>query len=336
MEKMPTYTCEKCARTFSQKSHYTSHQNKKIDCSTKTAIKKIAQKIVDKEKEEEELKDKKEFNIEDFKLFETAHYFPRDQSLFVLMATLNESFDGVINKMYDNNICNTDDIIILEEGVELIYIYCLNIIRFTHNDIKYFPVCLYRNCNSKFFINCKENYRPKSITLNSNGFKKLRNMTIPINKHLKDIMTECYPYLHSFSIDKFILEEIPNIVDNPYELLLSQYPDTDGIIHILDEKQYLSVSKDMNDIIILEEGVEVNLIDRNENCICLSGVDLKYLPLYALHNTRVNIIFPNNDNNDKKDIKVITFNYDTSSKLISNFIQNSIKFENGVAIRLNK
>jgi hypothetical protein len=49
-EKMPIYTCEKCARTFSQKSHYTSHQNKKIDCSSTTAINTVVQKLVDKEK----------------------------------------------------------------------------------------------------------------------------------------------------------------------------------------------------------------------------------------------------------------------------------------------
>jgi hypothetical protein len=50
-ENMPkTYACEKCARTFSQKSHYTAHQNKKNDCLQTTAIKSIAQKIVDDEK----------------------------------------------------------------------------------------------------------------------------------------------------------------------------------------------------------------------------------------------------------------------------------------------
>lgn len=49
-ENMPKYTCEKCARTFSQKSHYTAHKNKKNDCSSTTAIKTIAHRIVDDEK----------------------------------------------------------------------------------------------------------------------------------------------------------------------------------------------------------------------------------------------------------------------------------------------
>lgn len=48
--EMPTYTCEKCARTFSQKSHYLAHQNKKNDCGSTTAVKELAQKIVETEK----------------------------------------------------------------------------------------------------------------------------------------------------------------------------------------------------------------------------------------------------------------------------------------------
>jgi hypothetical protein len=49
-EEMPKYTCEKCAHIFSQKSHYTAHQNKKIDCSSTTAIKSVVQKLADDEK----------------------------------------------------------------------------------------------------------------------------------------------------------------------------------------------------------------------------------------------------------------------------------------------
>jgi hypothetical protein len=132
-------------------------------------------------------------------------------------------------------------------------------------------------------------------------------------------------------MDDFILQEVPNLVDNPYELLLSEYPDTEGIIHILDHKQYSSVSKDMNDVIILEEDVEVILTDRNENRICLTVSDLNYVPLYALRNMRVSIIC-----NEDKNIKVITFNYEISSKIVTNFTQDSVKFENGVAHRLKK
>lgn len=33
-----TYTCEKCAKVFKQKSHYTDHQNRKNDCSLSTKL----------------------------------------------------------------------------------------------------------------------------------------------------------------------------------------------------------------------------------------------------------------------------------------------------------
>jgi hypothetical protein len=323
---MTTYTCEKCARTFSQKSHYNAHQNKKIDCATKSAIKKIAQKIVDQEKEEEEeVKDKEDFKFEDLKLFEITHYFPRDRSLHILMATLKEEFDGVINRIYDGVVSDLDDIVILEEGDELIYNDNVNIVRYTCKDIKYFPTFCFRG--GKFYINHKGNY-VKSITINTKVLKKIRNMKFPLKPLVFDV--RC-PYPISFNMDDFILQEVPNLVDNPYELLLSEYPDIEGIIHTLDHKQYSSVSKDMNDVIILEEDIEVILTDRNENRICLTVSDLKYVPLYALRNTRVSIIC-----NKDKNIKVITFNYEISSKIVTNFTQDSVKFENGVAYCLKK
>lgn len=126
----------------------------------------------------------------------------------------------------------------------------------------------------------------------------------------------------------FILKEVLNIVDNPYELLLYKYPYVNGIVHLLDPKQYSSISKDMNDIIILEEGIEVILTDRNQCQIYLTIEDLKYVPLYALRNTRVSI-----NTKNKKDIKVITFNAYNASILITNFTENLIKFEDGVAYR---
>lgn len=38
---MPQYTCEKCAKVFKQKSHYTDHISKKNDCSKTTGINEI-------------------------------------------------------------------------------------------------------------------------------------------------------------------------------------------------------------------------------------------------------------------------------------------------------
>ena len=38
---MPSYTCEKCARVFKQKSGYTDHLAKKTDCANTTAINQV-------------------------------------------------------------------------------------------------------------------------------------------------------------------------------------------------------------------------------------------------------------------------------------------------------
>ena len=43
---MPTYTCEKCARVFQQKSGFDAHMNKKKDCSITTAIAAIVHTVV--------------------------------------------------------------------------------------------------------------------------------------------------------------------------------------------------------------------------------------------------------------------------------------------------
>jgi len=45
---MPTYTCEKCARVFKQKSGYKDHIEKKIDCSKSTIINEVIEAKVEK------------------------------------------------------------------------------------------------------------------------------------------------------------------------------------------------------------------------------------------------------------------------------------------------
>ena len=44
---MKTYTCDKCAKVFKQKSGYTDHMNKKIDCSGSTVINEVIEKKVE-------------------------------------------------------------------------------------------------------------------------------------------------------------------------------------------------------------------------------------------------------------------------------------------------
>lgn len=50
---MPTYTCERCARVFKQKSGYTDHMAKKVDCISTTALSNIIETtVVEKIREE--------------------------------------------------------------------------------------------------------------------------------------------------------------------------------------------------------------------------------------------------------------------------------------------
>lgn len=55
------------------------------------------------------------------------------------MATLKEEYDGVMNRITDGVVSNMDDIVILDEGDELIYSDNVNIVRYTCKDMKYFP-----------------------------------------------------------------------------------------------------------------------------------------------------------------------------------------------------
>ena len=44
---MPKYTCERCLKEFSQKSHYTKHQNKKLPCQdNKGKIEEVVENII--------------------------------------------------------------------------------------------------------------------------------------------------------------------------------------------------------------------------------------------------------------------------------------------------
>ena len=44
---MPKYTCERCLKEFSQKSHFDKHQNKKLPCQdNKGKVEKIVENII--------------------------------------------------------------------------------------------------------------------------------------------------------------------------------------------------------------------------------------------------------------------------------------------------
>ena len=44
---MPTYTCERCLKEFSQKSHYNAHLKRKTPCqNNKSKIEEVIEKMV--------------------------------------------------------------------------------------------------------------------------------------------------------------------------------------------------------------------------------------------------------------------------------------------------
>jgi type I restriction enzyme S subunit len=61
---MPTYTCEKCARIFKQKSGYKDHMKKKIDCTAVTAIAPILEEMKEMKREIQEMKHQAEITQE--------------------------------------------------------------------------------------------------------------------------------------------------------------------------------------------------------------------------------------------------------------------------------
>ena len=72
---MPTYTCEKCARVFKQKSGYTDHMKKKIDCAAATAITPILEEIKEIKREMQGIKQYVEITKETLPgFFEDLHY----------------------------------------------------------------------------------------------------------------------------------------------------------------------------------------------------------------------------------------------------------------------
>ena len=71
---MPTYTCEKCARIFKQKSGYNDHMKKKIDCTAVTAIAPILEEMKEMKREIQEMKHQTEITKETLpQFFEDLH-----------------------------------------------------------------------------------------------------------------------------------------------------------------------------------------------------------------------------------------------------------------------
>lgn len=112
---MTKYTCEKCGKTFSQKSHYTNHLNKKFPCVKESKIKEFIDKAV-----EEKIKNVSNLTkIENFQCFIketkilTENGYKNIEDILLTDKILNDKgiFQNILklqNKIYKNDLYDLD------------------------------------------------------------------------------------------------------------------------------------------------------------------------------------------------------------------------------------
>lgn len=311
--EMPTYTCEKCARTFSQKSHYNAHQNKKFDCSAQTNI-SVAKALIEKEEIKE--MNEKYFDIKDYKLYELSDFMSyafniTSQNIVNAMAYMNYSqstkYDGFI--FYTNfqhgkyNISEGNnrlyyDILILEPEITLtIYDVYNNKYKFTEKDIKYFP--LLQIDNYKYRVEVYSENPIKIITFTNDIRRKImqtkfhsNNSTIEFIKQLNHFYNLNIK-LCSFSdfVENLQLTEMGETLTEIETFSLASTNDEekkDGFSHPI------SHINPFVDIIILNESVSAVIYQRTGTFLEITINDMKYLPVYLLKDTIVKLVLKDN------------------------------------------
>lgn len=326
VRKMPTYTCEKCARTFSQKSHYTAHQKKKYDCSTQTNM-AVAKAIIEKE-EMKEMNDKY-FDISDYKLYELPNFMSyafdlTDNSIINAMAYIeyeqsNKSYDGIIFytnfkqkgkcSIREGNYRLCHDILILEEGDTLCLSHGINKFQFTEKDIKYFPLLFvysmgveilsqnpvkiisFTNANKRKVLQTKFHTNNSMIQFNIDRVGHTLNIKLPE-------FSEFVNNLHLIEMGEMLSEsETLSMLTSSSDDEKKEY---DGFSHPIvcnDNLDDVIVGRFV-DVIILNEFVNVILQSRTKERIELSVNDIKYVPIYLLKDTMVSLVY--------KDVAVVT------------------------------
>jgi len=346
---MPTYTCEKCARTFSQKSHYTAHQNKKFDCSVQTNI-SVAKEIIEKE----ELKEMNEkyFDAKEYKLYEITDFlsyafditYKNIVNAMAYMSLRNlECYEGCYEGFifYTNfqqgskyNVCEGDnrlyyDILILEPGITLIiYDVYNNKYEFTEKDIKYFPllqVDIYKNR-----VEILSENPVKIISFTNDVRRKIMQTKFYSNNSIIEFNKERYSYILNIKLPLFSnfvenlrlteMKEMSEIMKMNETLIFSWSDKYDGFSDVISNISDISDTlinpfNNTIDIIVLNEFVTAVLSHKNGTSIELTINDTKYIPLYLLKDTIVKLVFKE-DKEDKK-VKVIIFFKKLKEKVIT-------------------
>jgi len=126
---MTKYTCERCLKEFSQKSHYTKHQNKKIPCQdNKGKIEEVVENIINKELISN--------NIENI-----------TQTMETTMPKITTSNYNTIKQYYDDNL-NKDKKLVVTTNDEPTPITCVE------EMISKIPESFWKNKNIKILDPC--------------------------------------------------------------------------------------------------------------------------------------------------------------------------------------
>ena len=355
ISEMTNYTCPKCARVFSQKSHYTSHQKKKIDCSNKTNI-EIVKSII-KNIEEDEKKEKY-FDINDYKLLELPSFIPSSiissETLFKIMAYSDAYMDECHGISFYVNVQYIDegkfrrpafgpyDILVLEKDAIISLSKNGDVHQFTEKDIKYFPMHMFFNYN----IDIISKNPVKIIALKNRFAKAAKLLKYHTNNesihfdHLNNgerIGIIRPPYFDPSNFN-FIEIEKPLSTDEIFSILAEDSKDNkdnkDGFIHpIVINNIHLNILNHLNDIIILNEFVSVIIRNRNGSTLKLTVNDVKYLPIYLLRNAIVEIN-KNDENDENTELSSITFFHNKIPNIICD--TGSFLFENGMVSIINE
>lgn len=348
IQEMPNYTCEKCARVFSQKSHYTAHQKKKIDCSKHTNI-EIAKSII-KNIEEDEKKEKY-FDINDYKLLELPSFIPSNvlstENIFKMMAYSDiymEECHGIsfyVNAQYVDEgkfrrpSLGPYDILVLEKDAIISLTKNGYNYQFTENDIKYFPMHMFNDYN----IDIISKNPVKIISLKLKFLKQSKLMKY--HKNNDSIHFEYYNNLGTgiirppyFDLSTYNFIEFEKTLSNEEisSILLEDGKDNkDGFIHpILINHSHTHINN-LIDIIILNEFVSVIIRNKSGTIVKLTVNDMKYVPVYLLKKSIVEVEIDKNDKNEFKEFKelmAITFFHNKIPNVIYN--KDSFTFENGM------
>lgn len=340
---MPTYTCDKCARTFSQKSHFTAHQNKKIDCSLHTNISQAITNATEKE-------------VLSYGFHPTNYQFHRIKKPFdgVMESASNsvlEQFemDGIAHTVHitKDNACQMymypgiNDIIELSVGIVASLIdKDGNVLQFTREDLSYLPVCALTTILKVLLESIDGNPHDINIfTLVDTHADKYRKAEfLQQSVRFKDGMAyreEQVVKPLCFRPEDIVIVDIQTPAD-PRDVFVEivKQIDADGVsfqIKFFKDKPQ-TIHPWPCDILVIEDGMTVTVDDP---IISLTSANVKYLPLVSLPRRKIMI----STTKDEQDVKFICFsnrNLLRSFLFTKEIVQDSIRIKEGKISLINK